>query len=720
MLSFSAAEKALFIAAVIGAVAFFSYTMYRRLGILLLAQKENRADHIPGRILAMLKYGFGQRRMFDELIPGLLHIFIFVGFMTLAIRTTEIAVMGVTSSHYSLYAIPGIGHVIGTAYGWLKDIVVAGVLVGVVGFTWRRLVSKPERMQGIHHMHAVMILGWIAALMFADMLLEGGYQAWAASSGVAIEHAGLGSIFRGWFTPDGGKATWTAMVWVHTVLVLGFLNYLPFGKHFHVLLAIPNVLFKRMTPNGHLVPILDIEGKFERMETEPVPIGVSQVEDLTWKQIFDVYACTECGRCVPFCPAASTAKPLSLRDVNLSTKKNVLDKTDFLLAKLNANGGGASAASKEWQGAALTAGAVSAETIWACTLCMDCEQRCPVLIEQVPRIVQMRQYLSMISSDVTPEITSFFKNIERNSNPWGLGQDSRADWIAKASADGIPVRQFCELSPEEAAEVEYLLFVGCMGSYDDRAQKVTLALCKILNEGGVSYAVLGAEETCNGETARRLGNEYLGQMLVSMNIQTMMMYGVKKIIAFCPHCYNTLKNEYGDFIPQARAAMEDKDIAAKYEHFERFEVVHASELVRRLVADRKVILKADAKVGEVAYHDSCFLGRYNGIFDPQRELIEISGGAVKDPSLTRKSSYCCGAGGGRMWMEEHQPRVNTHRFVELTESCPTATTVGVSCPFCLTMMLDACKEAQKEETLAVKDVLEIVAERIQPRMSADA
>jgi Fe-S oxidoreductase len=700
VLSFSPAEKGLFIAAVIVAVAFFSWTMYRRLGVLLLARNENRTDRVGERTLAMLKYGFGQHRLPDDLIPGLLHIFIFVGFLTLSIRTMEIAVMGVTSSDYNLYAIPGIGHALGTGYGWLKDIVVAAVLVGVVGFAWRRLVSKPRRMQGLHHAHAILILGWIASLMFADMLLEGGYQAWAAANGVAIEHAGLGSLFTGLFGPESGKATWAAMVWVHTVLVLGFLNYLPFGKHFHVLLAIPNVFFGRMTPNGRLAPILDLEGAFERMDTEPVAIGVSQVEDLSWKQIFDAYACAECGRCVPYCPASSTDKPLSLRDVNVSIRQNVLAKSDFLLAKLRANGHGAAeaAAPGDWQGEALTAGAVGADAIWSCTLCMDCEQRCPVLIEQVPRIVQMRQYLSMIASSVGPEIASFFKNVERNSNPWGLAPDMRADWIAKAAEEDTPVRQFCELSPEEAAGVEYLLFVGCMGSYDDRAQKVTRALCRILNAGGVSYAVLGAEETCCGETARRLGNEYLGQAVISMNIQTMMAHGVKKIIAFCPHCYNTLANEYGDFIPQARAGIDAKDVAAKYEHFERFEVVHATDLVRRLVAERKIILKTDASLGEVAYHDPCFLGRYNGIFDPQRELVELSGGQVKNPSLTRQHSYCCGAGGGRMWMEEHPPRVNTHRFAELTRSCPGAKTIGVSCPLCLTMMLDACKEAQQEET----------------------
>ena len=341
VLFFSPVVKGLFVAAVIAAVAFFSYTMYRRLGILFLTQKENRLDQLPRRVWSMIKFGFAQYRMPEEIIPGLLHIFIFVGFMALTIRTTEIAVMGVTSSHYNLYAIPVIGPVVGTVYGWLKDIVVVGVLIGLAGFAWRRLVSKPKRMQGIHHLHAVLILCWIASLMIADMFLEGGYQAWAEAVGAKAEHAGfLWHIWKPVFGPTSGLWMWKAMVWIHTGLVLGFLNYLPYGKHFHVLLAIPNVFFGRTTLSGHLAPILDIEGKFERMDTEPVPIGIAKVEDMTWKQVFDVYSCTECGRCVPFCPASSTDKPLSLRDVNISTKAHVLEKTDFLMSRLGANGKG--------------------------------------------------------------------------------------------------------------------------------------------------------------------------------------------------------------------------------------------------------------------------------------------------------------------------------------------------------------------------------------------
>ncbi|MCZ7583290.1 MAG: (Fe-S)-binding protein [Deltaproteobacteria bacterium] len=563
-LSFGAVEKILFALAILGGLAYFSYTMYRRLALVFRAQPDARFGDVGRNVASAIKFGFGQGRMPQDLVPGLFHIFIFVGFMVLSLRTLVIFGMGFGGAAFNLENIPGIGGFIGPLYAVLRDLVVIGVLIGCAGFTWRRLVSKPVRMQNIVHWEAVLILCWIASLMFADMLLEGGYLAWAGENGFP-HHAWapqLGQIFEPLFDAESGALTWKAMVWVHSVLILGFLNYLPFGKHFHVITAIPNTFFGQLQPGGRIVPIHDIEGKFEKMETDPtIAIGIAKAEDLSWKQIMDVYSCTECGRCVPYCPAWSTDKPLSHRQVNKDIRANLMEKADFILGKkANGNGNGEAAA---WDGKEITGQSVLAETIWSCTLCKDCEDRCPVLIEQVPRIVQMRQYLSMLLGEMPAEVANFMKNVERNSNPWGLGPDKRADWIAKAAEEGIPVKQMAELTPEELQELEYLFFVGCMGSFDDRSNKVTRALCKILNAAGVKYAVLGVEEQCNGETARRLGNEYLAQMMMTMNIQTFMAYGVKKIITFCPHCFNTIKNEYTDFIPGARDTLEDKDTQEK-------------------------------------------------------------------------------------------------------------------------------------------------------------
>lgn len=712
---FSGLQKGLFALVTLGLVLTFSYVMWRRLRLMFTASKVSRFDQIGKRIGMLMKVGVGQARMTQpaDVLAGLLHIFIFAGFMTLSVRTMLLFGMGFSGSWFNLDHLPGVGVFLGPLYSLVKDIVLVGVLIGCAGFAWRRLVSKPVRMQNIKQAEPVAILAWISGLMLADLLLEAGYAAWmrgATASGAIITHhvwvAPLGELFSGLFTQSSGVWAFKVGVWAHSVMVLLFLNYLPFGKHFHVITALPNVFFGRTTPHGRLEPVLNIEEKFEKMEEDPsIAIGVFNVEHLTWKQILDVYSCTECGRCVPFCPAWSTDKPLSHRAVNKDIRHHLMEKSEFLLAKKNGD------AAAEYTGQPLTGGVIQTETIWSCTLCMDCEQRCPVLIEQVPRIVEMRRHLAMIEGNIPTEVANFFKNIERNSNPWGLAPDKRADWIATLD-EGQTAPQYCELEPDQAKEIEYLFWVGCMGSFDDRSQKVTKALVKILNAAGVKFAVLGVEEQCNGETARRLGNEYLGQMLATMNIQTMLAYGVKKVVAFCPHCFNTIKNDFPPLIPSAVAQMEDKEAAKAFESFAGFEVVHANELVKQLIADGRIkIRKSD--LGRIAYHDPCFLGRYNDIFEPQREMVALAGGTVVEPSLHHKQSYCCGAGGGRMWVEEHAPRVNHKRFDEIMETTGNPPTIGVSCPFCLTMMTDSSKDKLVDDKVQVKDVLEIVADALE-------
>ncbi len=705
-LHFSIFNMILFALMILAGLAIFGYVMYRRFKLMTLGPGENRFDEIPKRIAAAVKFGFGQNRMPREKQAGWLHIFIFGGFMVLSIRTTIIFGMAFGGPEFGLGMIPGVGGVLDVLYGLLKDLVVIGVLVGCVGFAYRRLILKPTRMQNVPQLEPVVILCWISGLMFADMLLEGGLIA-----GTGHGSFSLGKLWAPLFTPETGLKVYKGMVWLHSFMILAFLNYLPFGKHFHVITGIPNVFFLNLKPKGRVAPIEDLEAKFEKMEEDPdLPIGISQFEHMTWKQVNDIYSCTECGRCVPQCPAWSTDKPLSLRDVNKGIKKHMYAKEPYILGPFEfwkkEEG-----EKKEWEGELLATGAISADTIWACTMCGDCEERCPVFIEQIPRIVQMRQYMAMISGEIPTEIANFFKGVERNSNPWGLSPEKRADWIAKGG-DDFAVKQFCELEPDELKEIEYCYFVGCMGSFDDLSQKITIALCKILNAAGVKYAVLGIEEQCNGETARRLGNEYLGQMLTTMNIQTFMNYGVKKIIANCPHCFNTLANEYPDFIEQARTTHDDQEVAKKYEGFKGFDVVHANELVRSLLAEGKIKLKKNCDLGGVAYHDPCFLGRYNGIFKPQREMIEMLGGEVLEPKLTEIGSYCCGAGGGRMWMEEHQPRVNTERFKQLWADCNEPSTIGVSCPFCMTMLSDGSKDEEKEDKVKILDVLQLVADNL--------
>ena len=669
----------LFLAVLVLGLGMFLYVAYYRLRILALGRADNRFDRIGRRVLATARYAFFQYRMPQELIPGLLHIFIFVGFMTLTIRTTVIFGQGFAGPAFSLYNIPYIGYYIGPFYAVLNELVVIGVLVGVAGFSWRRIVSKPVRMRDIPVVEPVMILLWIAGLMVADIFLEGGLAAAGHHEAGLFTVPSLGWITAPLFSAEFGAMVWEAMVWAHSVMILAFLNYLPFGKHFHIITAIPNVFFARFDPPGHLRPIEDMEGLFEKMEEDDsVSLGCRNVEQYTWKEILDLYSCTECGRCMPQCPAWSTDKPLSMKLVNQESKHHLYERAPYLLEKMVGPDGKV----EDYEGEQTCGGVISTETIWACTLCGDCEARCPLLIEQVPRIVELRRYLVMMESSMPQELNNTFRGWERNSNPWGLGYDKRGDWITEE----LGVKTLAE-----NADVEYLFYVGCMGSFDDRSTRVAKALCRILRHAGVSFGVLGVEEQCCGETARRLGNEFLGQMMVQANVDILKGYGVKKVIAFCPHCYNSFKNEYGDF------------------DMEFEEVRHAADFVRELVSRGRVKLKAD-DLGDVAYHDSCFLGRYNDIYDQPRELLELAGARVLDPSLSHSQSYCCGAGGGRMWMEEEKPRINDRRFGEIMESCNNPSLIGISCPYCLTMLTDGSKNADREDDVKVRDVIEIIAD----------
>ncbi len=670
----------LFLAVLLIGLGIFLYVFYYRLQILTLGSADNRFDQLGNRVYAMIKYAFLQYKMPQELSAGLLHIFIFAGFMTLSIRTLIIFGQGFGGSGFSLNAIPAIGYYIGPIYALLKELVVIGVLIGCVGFAWRRLISKPTRMQDIPQAEPVLILCWIAGLMIADMLLEAGLHAVGHHEAGFFTAPSLGWLFSGLMNESSGATMWEAMVWVHSVMILIFLNYLPFGKHFHIITAIPNVFLSNMNPRGRLKPIENLEELFEKMEEEDVSIGYQNVEDYSWKEILDLYTCTECGRCMPQCPAWSTEKPLSLKRVNKESKHHLYERAPFLLNKK----AGPDGKVKEYDGPVTCGGEISVDTIWACTLCGDCEERCPVLIEQVPRIVNLRRYLVMMEGNMPQELNNTFRGWERNSNPWGLGYDKRGEWLT----EDLGVKTLAE-----DPDVEYLFYVGCMGSFDDRSTRVTKAVCKILQQAGVSFGVLGMEEQCCGETARRLGNEFLGQMMIQANVEVLKGYNVKKVIAFCPHCFNTLKNEYSDFDMQ----------------FE--EVWHAADFVHKLLADGKISIKSES-LGEVAFHDPCFLGRYNQIFEQPRNLLKAAGATVVDPELSKSTSYCCGAGGGRMWMEEEKPRVNDERFKQIWTDCKEPATIGVSCPYCLTMILDGSKNADKEDDVKVRDVLEIVADNL--------
>jgi Fe-S oxidoreductase len=659
----------------LSAGGFFAFTMVRRLAPLSAFRKDDRLDHPGERFRALLRFGFGQSRLptRGEVWPGFLHVLIFAAFLILGARTITLFGMGF-SPHFHLPLL-GPGTAIGGAYAFVKDLAVLLALFAALAFIWRRVVTKPDRVT--RSWEGVLILGFIAGLMVTDILFEGAERlALGLPWSSAVPAGSLGAVLLAGLTPGAAAAVGTASFWLHLVIVLVFLNFLPFGKHFHVITALPDVYVQRLPPRGALRKL--------DLESETPDYGARTVRDLSWKEGLDAYSCTECGRCQTFCPTYVTGKPLSHKEVNRTLRRHIQDRAPELVAIARAPDAAARDAAAEALPAVV--GTVLPEaTVWACTTCGWCETACPVLIEQVPRLVDLRRHQVLVESAFPDEAARVFKNIETQGNPWGIGSNRRAEWC-----DDLAVPRASE------GDFEWLFFVGCAGAFDDRQKKVSRAIVKILRAAGVKFAILGEEETCNGETARRLGNEYLFQMQASANVELMKGYGVKKVIAQCPHCLNTIKNEFPQFGGN-------------------FEVVHHSELIARLVSEGK-LAPAAAKAYEgqlVTFHDPCYLARWNGVTDaPRAALGSVPGLRVTEMERNREQGFCCGAGGGRMWLEEKLgTRINQNRVEEASRVLgPKGGVVAVGCPFCLTMLKDGVAELGKEETMKVVDLAEIIAD----------
>jgi Fe-S oxidoreductase len=453
--------------------------------------------------------------------------------------------------------------------------------------------------------------------------------------------------------------------WLHLATLLGFLCYLPVSKHFHVVTSLPSVLFRRLDTGS--LPMMDLENSEH--------FGITGFADLRWKDVLDVYSCTECGRCQAACPAYATGKPLNPKKINEDMRDAMMPALPFLLGRKTLAEGASLPV--------LPGTTIAEDVLWSCTTCRACEQACPLFIEFVDRIVGMRRKLVLEDGAFPEELTVAFRNLEKAGNPWGLSADARADW-----ALGLDVPMMAEAS----ASVEYLFWVGCAGAYDERGKKVARATAQILKEAGVTFAMLGPEEACTGDPARRSGHEYLYQMLAAQNVETLNRYDVKKIVTQCPHCFNALLNEY----PQLGG---------------RYEVVHHSTLIARLIADGRIAMKAPAHGETVTFHDSCYLGRHNGVYDAPREALSSAGLKILEMPRSRENGFCCGAGGGRMWMEEKLgTKVNVNRVNEVAET--GAGLVASACPFCMTMLADGINETGRAEAIAVQDIAQIVASRM--------
>ena len=646
----------IFVPLLIASLVLFVWSCYRRLSLVACGAEDDRLSDPVGRIRAALQFAFGQKKVLSRPF-GANHAVIFWAFLALAVANGDFLIHGVFPG-ISLSLLPPAMY---GALAFVFDLASLLALLAVGSAVVRRIVAPP--FAGARTGEAFAILGAIALLMLvffgmhaAEIAL--GTEAASAYMPVSRYLAGMFSAF----TPDVLHTITAFSWWIHAVVLLAFMNYLPYSKHMHILTAIPNCFFRNLhQPNTQ-----------PREEfSEGKRFGVGAVDEFTWKDLLDSVSCTECGRCQTVCPAALTGKSLNPRQVVHDIKTNL-----FLNAKSLKKGerpllpliGDAAE------------GASSEETVWACTTCGACMEACPVLIEQMPKIVKMRRHLVEMEARFPVELINLFENIEGRSNPWGIAPSERSKWSSTL-----------EVKPFEAGKTEYLFYVGCAGAFDSRQKQVTVALATILDAAGVSWGILGRDEMCCGDSLRRLGNEFAFDKVARENVQMLTERGVTKILTHCPHCFSTLKNDYRQY------GLE-------------LEVIHHSELINQLMKDGKLKLNREVTgFGTVLYHDSCYLGRHNDVYQAPREVIAtVTGQPAAEFSRNLNSSFCCGAGGGRMWLEEQSgTRTNRERAQEALAAHPD--TICVSCPYCMTMFGDALKDEGATE-VTVKDIAEVVAE----------
>jgi Fe-S oxidoreductase len=685
-------KQLIFAALVLIAFGIFTWTLQRYLRVMMRGTSDPRPrfDQLAKRLAMVLIYFVGQKKVAERQVKparsSVHHLFIFWGFLVITVGSVELLLNGVFPG-FHLEALMG-----PTLYGGLKTVIdVFNLLVlTMIGYAFfRRIVVKPRLIP--MSLDAALILGGIGTLMISYFLFESMRAVGAGTPWVA--GAPLSTLLAGAFAavPAGAAGTVANIAyWTHVVVLLSFLNYLPYSKHIHLLGALPNILTMNLSQRKLDIPKMNLEDETQW--------GVGKYEQLSWKSLLDTYACTECARCSNYCPANATDKPLSpmqlIHDVRyemLETGTLELERERVRRLYESADGFERPQIQPELDAieakiaalAPMVGGRIKEDTLWSCTMCGACQEACPVFIEHPLKILQMRQNLVLSQEKVPADLARAWRNIERNQNPWGIGADQRMDW-----AEGLDVPTI-----EDKPNPEYLLWVGCAGAFDQRIRKQTQAMVKILNAAGVDYAVLGHSESCTGDPARRGGNEMLFQMQAEANVETLNATGVKKVITSCPHCLHTLRHDY----PQFGGS---------------WEVIHHTQLINHLFERGK--LKTDgAKLGRVVYHDSCYLGRWNGEYEAPRNIIRrLPVLGLAEPERAKNRGFCCGAGGGRMFMEEKiGTRINRNRAEELVAT--GADTIAVACPFCNVMMTDGMKDMNKDEDVKVLDVAELVAASIE-------
>ncbi|WP_079528332.1 heterodisulfide reductase-related iron-sulfur binding cluster [Halobacillus hunanensis] len=693
----------LFLGVTIYGLYLFVRVVRTRIAYIQMGKKFEFDGQIKRRLQKIWIYVFGQKKLLKDKKSGAIHVMMFYGFILVQFGAIDFIWKGLApDSHLPLGPLyPG--------FTFFQELVTLTILVAVIWAFYRRYIEKLVRLK--RGFKAGLVLLFIGLLMISVLIGNGMALIWHGHEGAWTEPVAtiVANAFA-WMPPVAAASVFFVMWWIHLLVLLTFLVYVPQSKHAHLLAAPVNVFLSREGPPAKLSKI-DFEID-EDTDEEDVSFGVGKVEDFNQLQMIDFYACVECGRCTNVCPAAGSGKMLSpmdllvkIRDHLTETGAAVTGKAPWVpsyafagtegntLAKMAGSQGGdeAAATTEAASSKSLIGDVITEEELWACTTCRNCEDACPVMNEHVDKIIDLRRYLVLTEGKMDQDGQRAMMNIERQGNPWGLSKKERVNWREADEEVTIPTVKELKKSGEE---FDYLFWVSSMGSYDNRSQKIAMAFAKLMNEAGIKFAILGNKEQNSGDTARRMGNEFLFQELAEKNIKEFEKHDVKKIITIDPHAYNIFKNEYPDFGFEA-------------------EVYHHTEMLSEWLKEGK--LKPEAEVNEtITYHDSCYLGRYNEVYQPPREVLEmIPGVKVVEMNRNRSNGMCCGAGGGMMWMEEKSGnRMNVARTEQALAVEPTMISSG--CPFCLTMLSDGTKAKEVEEKVSTMDIAEILAKSIFP------
>ncbi|MFZ0445208.1 MAG: (Fe-S)-binding protein [Bacillus sp. (in: firmicutes)] len=687
---FSLLNLLVFLAVVGYASYLFVNLLYTRYLFIKLGKKAEFEPNLKERINLILINGFGQKKLFKDKKSGVMHLVLFYTFFIIQVGLIELIIKGFIRG----YEFPfGEAHkYFSLIQEWATFLMMLAVLYGF----YRRYGEKLKRLQWKRDGKAAFVYIALFTLTLS-ILLTLGFEAIMLNHEPNLVYAPFSGAFVLLFGGIGmtaGTVLFNVFWWVHMAVVFTFMVFMPQSKQFHEIFAMINIFFKKQGPVGKLRKI-----DFEDEEAES--FGVGKIEDFTQHQLIDLYACAECGRCTNVCPASGTGKELSPMDLIVKMRDHLTEKGAAMTSRqpwvpafafkntkgnqLALAGAGAQESAAAIENISLIGDVITEEEIWACTTCRNCEDQCPVMNEHVDKIIDLRRYLVLTEGKMNADAQRAITNIERQGNPWGINKKERENWRDGREDITVPTVKEVEKSEQE---FEYLFFVGSMGSYDNRSQKIAQSFAHVMDVAGIKFAILGNKEKNSGDTPRRIGNEFLFQELATANIDTFQKHNVKKIVTIDPHAYNSFKNEYPEFGLEA-------------------EVYHHTELLYQWIKEGRITFTKELNE-VITYHDSCYLGRYNTVYDPPREILKaIPGVKLVEAERNRENGMCCGAGGGMMWTEENTgTRINVARTEQLLDTKPTM--IGTGCPYCLTMISDGVKAKELEETVGNFDIVEIV------------